>query len=271
MIKLGILGGGSSGNSMIISCDDFTFAVDAGFSARELRRRMCAVGFAPESLKAVLLTHDHTDHTQGCRVLCNSLSLPVYASTGTVQYLRRTKKLPERAIAFERDNSFELANLLIHPFGIHHDAVDPVGFAIQTACGTKIGIATDLGVLDGNVERSISDCDVLILECNYCPEKLRNCNRPEHTKRRIAGRSGHLENSDAVNALEKLVTDRTRLVLFTHVSRECNDYDFVRSIGREKLDKMGREDIYFDVILQDTPLGRFELENGNCTFCGANC
>ena len=270
MIKLGILGGGSSGNSIIISCGNFTFAVDAGFSGKELRRRMCAVGFSPESLNAILLTHEHTDHVQGCRVLCNSLALPLYASSGTANFLRCSNKLPEKVVVFEHDNTFELENLLIHPFAVRHDAVDPVGFAIRTPCGAKIGIATDLGILDSNVERSIADSDILILECNYSPEKLRCCDRPERTKRRIAGRNGHLENDDAVNALEKLVTPRTKLVLFGHISRECNDYDFVRTIGREKLDKMGRQDIYFDVILQDTPLGRFELENGNCTFCGAN-
>lgn len=270
MIKLGILGGGSSGNSMVISTGNFTFAVDAGFSGKELRRRMCAVGFAPEELGAVLLTHEHTDHSLGCRVLCNALSLPLYASSGTAKFLRTGNKLPEKVVVFERDNTFELEDLLIHPFAVRHDAVDPVGFAIRTACGTKIGIATDLGILDSNVEHSIADSDILILECNYCPEKLRNCDRPERTKRRIAGRNGHLENDDAVNALEKLVTPRTKLVLFGHVSRECNDYGFVRTIGREKLDKMGRQDVYFDVILQDTPLGRFELESGNCTFCGAD-
>ena len=270
-LKIGVLGGGSSGNSIIISTGNGTIAVDAGFSGKELRRRMGIVGFAPDELDAVLLTHEHTDHSQGCRILCNSCKLPLYASTGTVKFLQRANKLPEQVVQFERDNSFELpTGMMIHPFAIPHDAVDPVGFAIRTQDDFKIAIATDLGILENNVALCIADSDVLVLECNYCPEKLRCCDRPERTKRRIAGRNGHLENDDAVNALEKLVTPRTKLVLFGHVSRECNDYGFVRTIGREKLDKMGRQDVYFDVILQDTPLGRFELESGNCTFCGAD-
>lgn len=271
MVKIGILGGGSSGNSMIISTKECTFAVDAGFSGKELRRRMAVTGFSPDDLEAVLLTHEHSDHSSGCRVLCNSLSLPLYASSGTAKFLHNSKKLPERVVVFERDNTFEFNNLLIHPFSVRHDAVDPVGFSIMTPDNFKIGIATDLGILDGNVERAVSDCDVLVLESNYCPEKLRCSDRPERTKRRIAGRNGHLENADALNALEKLVTDRTKLVLFGHISRECNDYDFVRTAGREKLDSMGRTDICFDVILQDTPLGRFELDRSNCTFCGVDC
>ncbi|MBQ7395050.1 MAG: MBL fold metallo-hydrolase [Lentisphaeria bacterium] len=270
MVKIGILGGGSAGNSMVISTRNCTFAIDAGFSGRELRKRMAAVGIAPDELEAVLLTHEHTDHSKGCRVFCNSFALPLYASSGTATYLRNHDNLPERVVVFERDNTFELNELMIHPFAVRHDAVDPVGFSILTPDGVKIGVATDLGILDGNVERSVYDSDVLVLECNYCPEKLRNSNRPELTKRRIAGRNGHLENADAVNALEKLVTPRTKLVLFGHVSRECNDYDFVRSIGREKLDMMGRQDVVFDVILQDTPLGRFELAGESCTFCGAD-
>ena len=272
MVKLGILGGGSSGNSLIISTCGATFAVDAGFSGKELLRRMSAVGFSPEELSAVFLTHEHTDHSRGCRVLCNNLSIPLFASSGTANFMYNspTNKLPEQVVVFERDNTFEFNNLLIHPFAVRHDAVDPVGFAIKTQDDFKIGIATDLGILDGNVERAVSDSDVLILECNYSPEMLRDSDRPERTKRRIAGRNGHLENSDAVKALEKLVTPRTKLVLFGHISRECNDYDFVRTIGREKLNEMGREDILFDVILQDTPLGRFELDRNNCTFCGVD-
>lgn len=270
MVKIGILGGGSSGNSLVIATKECTFAVDAGFSGKELCRRMNAVGISPEELEAVFLTHEHTDHSRGCRVLCNSLSLPLFASSGTAKFLYNGKKLPDKVVVFERDNTFEFNNLLVHPFAVRHDAVDPVGFTIQTQDNFKIGIATDLGILDGNVERAVCNCDVLVLECNYCPEKLRNSDRPERTKRRIAGRNGHLENSDAVNALEKLVTSRTKLVLFGHVSRECNDYSFVRTIGREKLDSMGRQDIFFDVILQDTPLGRFEFDSDNCTFCGAD-
>ena len=269
MVKIGVLGGGSSGNSMVISSGGVTIAVDAGFSGKELKKRMAAVGFSPEELKAVLLTHEHGDHYLGCRVMCNNYSLPLYASSGTVNYLRNNNKLPDKVVVFERDNTFELDDMLIHPFAVRHDAVDPVGFAIQTNDGTKIGIATDLGMLDSNVEHSLHDSDVLVLECNYCPEKLRCCDRPERTKRRIAGRNGHLENGDAVEALDKLVTGRTRLVLFSHVSRECNDYDFVRTIGRAKLDEMKRNDVMFDVIVQDRPLGRFELASGECTFCGA--
>ena len=269
-LKIGVLGGGSSGNSIIISTGNGTIAVDAGFSGKELRRRMGIVGFAPDELDAVLLTHEHTDHSQGCRILCNSCKLPLYASTGTVKFLQRANKLPEQVVQFERDNSFELpTGMMIHPFAIPHDAVDPVGFAIRTQDDFKIAIATDLGILENNVALCIADSDVLVLECNYCPEKLRCCDRPERTKRRIAGRNGHLENSDAVSALERLVTERTKVVLFGHISRECNDYDFVRQLGRSKLAQMGREDILFDVILQDRPLGRFDYSGGKFTFTGA--
>ena len=268
-LKIGILGGGSSGNSMIISTGCGTVAIDAGFSGRELRRRMGIVGFSPEELDAVLLTHEHTDHSLGCRVLCNSCSLPLYTSNGTARFLHKANKLPDRVVVFERDNSFELpSGLMVHPFAIPHDAVDPVGFALRTKDDFKIGIATDLGILENDVALCIADSDVLVLECNYNPDMLRDCDRPERTKRRIAGRQGHLENSDAVNALEKLVTPRTKLVLFGHVSRECNNYEYVRQLGRAKLDRMAREDILFDVILQDRPLGRFDYRDGRFTFAG---
>ena len=268
-LKIGILGGGSSGNSMIISTGCGTVAVDAGFSGKELRRRMGIVGFSPDELDAVLLTHEHTDHSRGCRILCNSCRLPLYASNGTARFLQKDNKLPDQVVVFERDNSFELPNgLMIHPFAIPHDAVDPVGFTLRTKDDFKIGIATDLGILENDVALCIADCDVLVLECNYNPDMLRCCDRPERTKRRIAGRNGHLENSDAVSALERLVTERTKVVLFGHISRECNDYDSVRQLGRAKLDEMARKDILFDVILQDRPLGRFDYSGGKFTFSG---
>ena len=268
MLTLGVLGSGSGGNSFIISDGKTAIAVDAGFSCREQELRMRQLNLKSEKLRAVLLTHEHTDHYQGCRVWCDRLNIPLYASCGTGNYLAEHTKLPRKLVCFEHDRPFEIGDFLICPFPVPHDACDPVGFSVH--CGDfKLGIATDLGEISPVVAENLRDCDGLIIECNYEKTMLRDSDRNERLKRRIAGRHGHLEINDTKNALPQLITDRTRLLLYSHLSRECNSPDLAESSGREVLRQLGRTDIVFSLIPQHRALGKFIFSAGEVAFVEA--
>ncbi len=257
-IHLGALGSGSRGNAFVLRQEDGAVLIDAGFSRREICARLTALGIDPGTLKAVLVTHEHDDHVKGCRVLCDQFDIPMYATCRTADHMRRRNLLPSRVRLFEPGSCFEVGDFEISPFSVPHDAVDPVGFVIR--CGEfKFGFATDLGKVNPLTSMRLANCDVLVLESNYDEHMLMNSDRDLQLKRRIRGDFGHLNNRDATGALPALLGERTRILLFAHVSSECNDYALVDQLGRSMLENMGRTDIHFDVVRQHEPLPLMEI------------
>lgn len=253
-IELIALGSGSRGNSLAVRYGDQTLLVDAGFSCRELKRRLTATGVDPQSVRAVLLTHEHSDHLSGCRVFCNTCGVPLYLAGRVADRLCRDGvPLPSRLCEFEPGSSFEVAGFSVSPFPVQHDAVDPVGFEVRRG-EFRVGIASDLGRLNAAASRHLADCDVLVLESNYDPEMLRNSQRQYYLQRRISGRFGHLDNQSAAAALRELVGARTRAVLYVHISSECNTYEMARDFGVRALTEIGRPDVQLYVVPQQEPL-----------------
>ncbi|QSH42017.1 MBL fold metallo-hydrolase [Lentisphaerota bacterium ZTH] len=256
-MTLGItaLGSGSRGNAFVVHSPDGNLLIDAGFSRKELVKRLEHTGISPDSIAALLLTHEHEDHSKGCRVFCDQLKIPACMTFGTEEYLRnhKSRKLPSNVMKFAPGTVFELAGLKINPFAVQHDAVDPVGFVIEHG-SCKVGFASDLGAVNSLARQRLSDCDMLVLESNYDQDMLRASDRQFYLKKRIMGRHGHLNNVDAMEALPLLLSEKTRLLYLVHISSECNCYDLVRRLGTETLDSINRNDILFKVVEQDTPV-----------------
>lgn len=245
------LGSGSRGNAFAVQAGDSTLLVDAGFSCRELCCRLNQAGIAPESVQAVLLTHDHTDHACGCRVFCDKMQIPLYSGSQTVDYLDHQQSLPARVFEFQAGAQFEVAGFEVHAFQVSHDACDPMGFVLRKN-DVSLGIATDLGIADDTVRQALAGCSMLVFESNYDDGMLEACSRPFHVKKRIKSYKGHLGNADAMRELETLITENTKMLTLVHVSRECNDYTLVNSMAQKLLADLQREDIHLDVARQDT-------------------
>lgn len=253
--KLGftILGSGSSGNATVIHCPTGNVLLDAGFSAKELCARMDRCGIAPDSIEAVLITHEHDDHIRGCRVFADRYGIPVYETPETARAITFRKKNAKEIILISPGCKFELCGATVDPFSISHDVADAVAYTFRTPCA-KLGYATDLGCTNMLIVTKLRDCDALVLESNYEPEYLRASGRPLETKRRIMSRHGHLSNQDAMAALEELISCNTKHLIFAHLSRECNCPDLVRKMAQEALGQMQRQDILLSVASQETPL-----------------
>ena len=259
MLKIGVLGSGSDGNSIVlVDADGRALLVDAGFSRREILSRLGSLGIAPERLGGMLLTHEHSDHSCGCRVLCDTLHLPLYTTYGTASQLMRHQALPGKVLTFEPGSTFMLGGFEITPFPVRHDADEPVGFIIGSA-GVRVGIATDLGEVNAVARRSLRDCDALVLESNYDFQMLRDSNRRLYLKRRINSRIGHLDNTMTASSLAELVTARTELLLLAHISRECNTYDLALHTAEETLERLGRGDVRVCALRQEAPSGPFTV------------
>ncbi|MDD4817039.1 MAG: MBL fold metallo-hydrolase [Victivallaceae bacterium] len=254
--NIAVLGSGSKGNAFVVGCGGLNLLIDAGFTRRELLRRLVLCDIDPTTIHAVLVTHEHDDHIKGARVFCDEMNIPLCIAPRTADYLRCRGKLPAKLKLFSPGDDFLLCGFSICGFPVHHDAVEPVGFVIS-GNGRKIGIATDLGCVSQAAAEKLNDCDALLIESNYDLAMLRDSGRPFELKRRIMGQVGHLNNLDTVKALPELLGERTRHLVFTHVSRECNRYDIVERLGRNALSELGRDDILFDVARQDDPLPTF--------------
>lgn len=260
MVKLSVLGSGSRGNALVLACEAGALIVDMGFSRRELRNRMSSLGLDPGRLRAALLTHEHDDHSKGCRVFCDDLGIPLCTAASTAEYLRRRGKLPERVLEFEPGHDFQIAGFEISPFAVQHDAVCPVGFVIRRG-SCSIGIATDLGDVNALARQRLRGCSALVLESNYDAKMLRDSDRQLYLKRRILGRHGHLDNVVAAEAIGELLTERTSVLMLAHLSQECNDPGLVRALFERRLAEINRSDLRFEVLSQERPVGPVELRD----------
>ena len=220
-LELCMLASGSKGNAIYVSGGSTSILIDAGLSGIEIERRLNSKGLYPEDLDAIIVSHEHTDHIQGVGVLSRRFNLPVYMSSKTekasVSQLGNVRVIKN----FECGSPFMIKDLFIHPFSISHDAEDPSGFTINQN-GTKVGIATDLGIATSMVKEHLKGCSLLILEANHDEDMLINGPYPWPIKQRIKSRTGHLSNEASKNLLKELQHDRLKYVILAHLSQTNN-------------------------------------------------
>ena len=217
MLQVSILASGSKGNSVYVELDGVRLLVDAGISAARITKGLRARGIEPQSLDAVLVTHEHIDHVRGLKTLAKQYHLPILATRGTLAGI-------DGGAAFEDDmrsisDAFMIGNVTVQPFATSHDAAEPCGFRIEGShCCT---VATDLGVVTDTVQDAMEGADVLVLEANHDADLLRQGSYPWSLKRRILSNRGHLANGDAAWALTRM-KKHPRKVYLAHLSEENN-------------------------------------------------
>jgi phosphoribosyl 1,2-cyclic phosphodiesterase len=221
-LRIGVLGSGSGGNSVVVESGPHRLLIDAGFSCRELVRRMKRLDFDPATLSGLLLTHEHVDHCRGADRFARKYGLPVHATRGTLSGARLREEAVRSAVVLRSGEPCEVAGFRVEPFTLPHDAREPVGFLIEDPCGRRIGLVADLGCRTGLAWGRLKDLDVLLIETNHDLDMLRNGPYPWSLKQRIAGRHGHLSNRDAADGLPELMTDRLRCVVLYHLSETNN-------------------------------------------------
>jgi len=247
------LGSGSDGNAFVLHCACGNYLVDAGFSRKELCRRMEACDIAPESIQAVLISHEHGDHVRGCRVFADAFDIPAYVSSAVADYLYNRNQLPKKVVEFISGASFELPGVSVMPFKVSHDALDPVGFHFTLNEHYRIAMATDLGRMEKHIVKYLYNADILVLEANYDLKMLLESDRKQSLKHRIMGSSGHLDNRTTAEALGEILGPRTRSLLLAHISSECNDRNILQSLIGQQLGMLERHDINWRLLEQDAP------------------
>ena len=238
-MRLAVLGSGSGGNAVVVESGEHRLLLDAGFSCRQLELRMGAIGFDPRTLDAVLLTHEHRDHTVGADVFLRRYGLPAYATDGTLRHARLSPAAARFGRTIRSGEPFDVSGFRVEAFAIPHDAHEPVGFVIEDGDGHRLGLAADLGTRSRLAWGRLRDLDALILETNHDLHMLRTGPYPWVLKQRVAGRHGHLSNSDAADGLIELLGDRLKTVLPYHLSRTNNRPELAIEAVGERLDREG--------------------------------
>lgn len=226
MLEFSVLASSSKANCVYIGSPKCRVLVDCGLSARETARRLVSVGVNPDTISAVFVTHEHSDHIAGIPIFCDRHDVLVFANEDTIAEWGIVKKKPELNIEmFYTGQSFNFEDLLIEPFSIMHDAADPVGLRIS--CGDEhIAVVTDIGQVTNLVRESIRNVDALILESNHDLELLKEAPYPWDLKQRIAGSRGHLSNCSASALVDELdasdPTGRLGFLIAAHISEKAN-------------------------------------------------
>ena len=247
-----ILGSGSKGNCAYLETDDVRLLIDAGFSTRQIRQRLVALGRSPESLTAILITHEHSDHVQGLAGLGDKLRIPVYCNRLTRDAIESQMGIRLESRLFETGASFEIGGVAVKTFTIPNDAQDPVGFLIRTATA-NIGFLTDLGHATTLVLNRVKPAHALVLEANYDVKLLQDdTRRPWSIKQRIAGRHGHLSNDDAAGAMQEIVSADLKHLFLGHLSQDCNRPELALQTVTQRIEDLGASHIRTEVLSQNT-------------------
>ena len=249
-MKVTVLGSGSTGNAVLIATEKTRVLVDAGLSAKQILERIAAVGEDPARLDAILITHEHSDHAAGLRVLLKSVKCPVFISEATEDSYYGTRKgsqngeseatkrrdvLKNRVEKIESSRDFRIGDLDFEPFSVPHDAADNFGFVAKKE-GVRIATLMDFGHVTTLIKEKLRGCDAIVVESNHSRDMLKTC--PIYSwdlKQRILSRTGHLSNEDLSDWLTNDFDGAAREIVLAHLSQRANEPHLARLMAETAL------------------------------------
>ncbi len=222
------LNSGSNGNCYYIANNQEAVLVDAGISCRETEKRMTRLGLSMKNIKAIFISHEHSDHINGVEVLSKKYELPVYITSETYRNsgLHLDKKMVRSFNAYEE---VEIGDLSVTAFPKFHDAADPYSF-IVSGNGINIGVFTDIGSECEHVARNFGICHAAFLEANYDHAMLTQGRYPIHLQNRIKGNHGHLSNDQALEIFQEYRSEFLSHLFLSHLSKENNSPQLVQEL-----------------------------------------
>lgn len=218
------LASGSRGNALLVEHDDTLIMIDCGLPLKTLIERLAAAGRRLHDIDALLITHEHGDHSRGIRPLMRRHRIPLWTMPGTAQSVGAIGR-------FERlqcGRALTIGSIEIQPFPVPHDAREPCQFVFR-AGHRQLGLLTDTGHTTPVIHRELGSCDALAIEFNHDVSMLANGSYPESVKARVGSRFGHLSNDQAVNLLDDVAHPGLKWVMALHLSEQNNSPERVRT------------------------------------------
>jgi len=263
------LASGSSGNCYYLGTKSYGILIDAGISARKIKKTLKQYNIGMETIRAVFVTHDHADHIKGVGMLGEKLHIPVYTTSAihkgiNENYCMRVK-LTNSVRHLEKQQPFHLEDFCIESFEVPHDGTDNVGYSIDIF-GINFAFLTDLGEITPTASKYISKANYLVLEANYDEEMLRMGTYPLYLKERISGNRGHLCNRVTADFLANNYREDLYHVWLCHLSRDNNHPELVYKTIECKLKAMGvrvGKDIQIEPLKRTNPSPLYEITNSS--------
>lgn len=235
-MEIASLGSGSRGNGTLVRHGDTCLLIDCGFRYSEAVKRLSLRGIDPETLSAVFITHEHSDHASGVKALAERHQIPVYATRGTwIEIGGRTSSEHH-----ELTGSVQVQALQVQPVTVPHDARQPVQFVIESPTH-RFGLLSDLGSLSKTVIERFQQLDGLSLEFNHDVDMLAEGPYPQFLKQRVGGDFGHLSNAQAATLLQHIASSRLQTVVACHLSEQNNAEALVEDALEHALDHLPAE------------------------------
>lgn len=235
---------GSSGNCIYTGSNDHHILIDAGISGKRIEQGLNTMELSGKDMDAIFITHEHVDHIKSIGVLTRKWHTPIYATEGTIAYMKRCTSLGKVDESLyhviRRDEDVQIGDLTVHPFAISHDAAEPVGYRV-TDGKKSVAVATDMGIYDSYTVQNLTGLDGLLLESNHDVRMLEVGPYPYQLKRRILGNHGHLSNEACGRLLNHILHDRLDFIFLGHLSKENN------------LEALAYETVCSEIILGDNP------------------
>ncbi|MDP2925484.1 MAG: MBL fold metallo-hydrolase [Nanoarchaeota archaeon] len=218
-MKASALASGSSGNCFFIEDKRDSILVDAGISTKQIILRLGLIGKNPENIKAIFITHEHSDHIRGADYLARKFNIPIFATKKTIENCDICSN-EDLINPINNNESVDIGRMRIEAFSKSHRAFDPVSYNISN--GNKISIITDIGYACPNVISNVSDSDMLFLESNHDVDILENGHYPYFLKKWIKSDIGHISNIDAANCVLENARSRLKYLVLSHLSENNN-------------------------------------------------
>lgn len=239
MAKACQLFSGSSGNSILVCSKEHNFLIDIGVSAKRCENALLNLGINPDSIDAVFVTHEHSDHSQGLRVFCSRHNTPLFAPELCLEAMLESGLINEKVNFEKLDYSMELGGVEINSFRQSHDSEDCVGYRFNLPDLRSISVCTDTGYITDNARQVLLGTDMIFLESNHEISMVETGPYPYPLKKRILGAQGHLSNFACGEFMKELSQSGTTRFVLSHLSRENNTPDIARQTALAALDEIG--------------------------------
>ncbi len=246
---------GSSGNCYLLEENSTKILIDAGKSGKKIEEGLQKLGININSINAIVLSHEHSDHSQSINILSKRHSIPIYISDKVLKNKNDIFTTNTNLIhSFTSNEDIHIEDVNIHTFSTSHDAIDPVAFSFfDNNKNKKISLATDLGYYDENIITNLENSDLVILESNYEENILAYSSYPYYLKERIASNKGHLSNKQMSELLKILSNKDIKNFIFAHLSKENNMPELVKQTAVNVFNELNIiHNINFSIANRDT-------------------
>ena len=232
MAKFVTLFSSSRGNSYYIGSSGQAVLIDAGRSCKQIEQALMSNNLDMSSVRAIFVTHEHTDHCSGLRVLASRYGINVYASEGTLEGLVAGNMLCDRFSADVITSRVTIGDMMIERFDTPHDSRESCAYRVTTPDGKRTMVATDMGIMLPSVRKAISECTLAVVESNHDVNMLMSGPYPYPLKRRILSDKGHLSNTACAEELAGFVRGGVRHIVLGHLSQDNNTPDVAYATAR---------------------------------------